>query len=284
MTTSAGGSGLYRGFSAEELERQYTPSAMVGGDLTPFVEAYTRLSAKARRELPCREDLSYGEAPEQVLDFFPAATANAPLVLFVHGGYWQELSHKQSAPMAAHVVGAGHAFATLNYTLAPTARLDQMVGEVARALDWLARHGGALGCDTSRITLVGHSAGAHLAAMQLHRDPAALGAAAGALEAVVLLSGVFDLRPIAQTGIDDVLKLTPAEVEGLSPQLLAPGSLSPVRGPVHVLAAQNDTPEFIRQSRDYAGHLGAAGIDSSFRIVAARNHFDIILDWALIAR
>src|SRR5205823_14130315 len=121
-----------------------------------YLEAYADRSAKARRQFPCSEVLRYGASAAQVFDYFPAMKKEAPLFVFVHGGYWQELSQKESALMAAQVPAAGFAFATLNYTLAPQGTIESMVGEVARALAFLQENAPDLGFDRSRITLSGH--------------------------------------------------------------------------------------------------------------------------------
>ena len=152
--------------------------------------------------------------------FFPAAQPDAPLFVFIHGGYWQDLSQKDSSPMAPQVLKAGFAFATLNYTLAPYGTVELMVDQVARALGFLQKQARDLGFDPSRITLSGHSAGAHLAAMQvtLADPPFDLHGIAH----VLLLSGIFDLDPIPLTSINDPLGLDAKRAHALSPMFLAP--------------------------------------------------------------
>ncbi|SMO78143.1 alpha/beta hydrolase [Ruegeria faecimaris] len=264
---------LYRGFTQTELEQEYSPSSMVGGDLTPYLESYAALSAQNRARMECRENLPFGETSEQVLDFFPASTANAPLHVFIHGGYWQALSQRESAMMAPTLVENGQAFATLNYTLAPEARLDQMIKECRDALLWLGSQATALGFDPAQITLSGHSAGAHLAAMMMATSADALARAGLRVREVILISGVYDLEPISLTPVNDPLQLTPVEIHDLSPILHLPAP-----GPrYHVTVAERDTPEFIRQSRDYAELLRKGGHSVSFDLQKGMQHFDIIM-------
>ncbi|NOE27894.1 alpha/beta hydrolase [Ruegeria sp. HKCCD6157] len=264
---------LYRGFSQAELEREYSPSSMIGGDLTPYLASYQTLSAQARAELPVQANLAYGDAPAQVLDFFPAKGAGAPLHVFVHGGYWQDLSQRESAMMAPALIEAEQSFATLNYTLAPDARLDQMVDECRDALLWLASQAEALGFDPTRITLSGHSAGAHLASMVMATSAGALARAGLRVRDVLLISGVYDLEPISLTSVNDPLHLTPVEVNDLSPIR----NLPPPGPRYHVSVGERDTGEFIRQSRDYAERLRKAGHSVSFALKPGMHHFDIIL-------
>lgn len=264
---------LYRGFSQEELEREYSPSSMVGGDLSPYLASYEALSAQAREHLTVRENEAYGDDPSQVLDFFPAKGAGAPLHVFVHGGYWQALSQRDSAMMAPALLEAEQSFSTLNYTLAPGARLDQMINECRDALLWLASNAGALGFDPSRITLSGHSAGAHLVTMVMATSADALARAGLRVRDVILISGIYDLEPISLTSANDPLQLTPVEIHDLSPILHLP----PPGPRYHVMVAERDTPEFIRQSRDYAELLRKGGHSVSFDLQKGVQHFDIIM-------
>ncbi|WP_298850996.1 alpha/beta hydrolase [uncultured Ruegeria sp.] len=269
----------YRGFSQAELEQEYSPSSMIGGDLTPYLAAYESLSTEARDRLSVQEHLAYGEGPAQVLDFFPAPGRGAPLHVFIHGGYWQALSQRESAMMAPSVIETEQSFATLNYTLAPMARLDQMVDECRQALLWLASQAEALGFDPSRVTLSGHSAGAHLAAMVMANSSGALARSGLRIRDVILISGVYDLEPISLTSANEPLKLSPVEIHDLSPILQVPRP-----GPRYrVTVAENDTSEFIRQSRDYAERLRKSGHAVSFDLQRGTHHFDIILHAATFA-
>lgn len=264
---------LYRGFSQAELEREYSPSSMIGGDLAPYLASYQALSAQARTKLPVQENLTYGDSQTHVLDFFPAQGAGAALHVFIHGGYWQDLSQRESAMMAPALIEAEQSFATLNYTLAPDARLDQMVNECRDALLWLASKAEALGFDPTRITLSGHSAGAHLASMVMATSAGALARAGLRVRDVLLISGVYDLEPISMTSVNDPLHLTPVEVNDLSPIR----NLPPPGPRYHVSVGERDTSEFIRQSRDYAERLRKAGHSVSFALEQGMHHFDIIM-------
>ncbi|MBO9448075.1 alpha/beta hydrolase [Ruegeria sp. R14_0] len=264
---------LYRGFSQDELEREYSPSSMIGGDLTPYLDSYAALSAQHRSQMEVIGNISYGDGTAQVLDFFPAKGTGAPLHIFIHGGYWQALSQRESAMMAPALIQAEQSFVTLNYTLAPHARIGDMIAECRDALLWLAANAPDLGFDPSRVTLSGHSAGAHLAAMVMASSADALARSGLRVRDVILISGIYDLEPISQTSVNDPLQLTPVEVHDLSPILHLPAP-----GPrYHVTVAERDTPEFIRQSRDYAEALRKGGHAVSFELQKGMQHFDVIM-------
>lgn len=264
---------LYRGFTQDELDQEYSPRSMIGGDPTPYLDSYAALSAQCRAQMEVRENLAYGDRPTQVLDYFPAQQPGAPLHVFIHGGYWQALSQREAAMMAPALITAQRSFATLNYTLAPDARIGDMVNECRDALLWLAAQAETLGFDASRISLSGHSAGAQLVSMIMAGAANDLARAGLRVRDVLLISGVYDLEPISLTPVNDPLQLTPVEVNDLSPirHLPRPGPR------YHVIVAERDTPEFIRQSRDYAELLRKAGHSVSFDLKKGMQHFDIIM-------
>jgi arylformamidase len=263
----------YRGFSSENLEKEYSPSSAVGGDISEFITQYIDQSAQARSDLKVLDNLKYGSTKTQVLDFFPCAVPGAPLHVFIHGGYWQQLSQRESAAMAGGVIEVGVNFATLNYTLAPDAHILDMVDECRMALVWLVKHAKELGFSQNEIILSGHSAGAHLAAMLLSDPDGQLANANVSISSIILISGIFDLEPIPQTSVNEPLQLSPDDVESLSPMFLHPR----ISAKTKVVVAESDTSEFKRQSADYFNHLKANGVDVDFEVVPGHHHFDIIL-------
>src|SRR3954470_24602010 len=136
-------------------EREYSPSSVIGGDYARYLERYRLESAEALRSVPVQRDLRYGDAPRALLDYYPApAAVHRPgLFVYVHGGYWQELSKDQSAFLAPAWHAAGFACAVVGYTLAPEASLPAIVSECRQALTWLHRRADVLGFDAERIVV-----------------------------------------------------------------------------------------------------------------------------------
>ncbi len=268
--------GRWREMDPAELEEAYSPSSCIGGDYSSHLVEYAERSAEARMSVPGWRELSYGPAPAQRLDLFPVAGGGpAPLLVFVHGGYWQELSKEDSAFAAPSWVAEGVAFAALGYTLAPEASLREIVGECRRALAWLHGHAPELGVDQDRIVLAGSSAGAHLAAMAAVPGwQRGVGLPEGAVAGTALFSGVYDLEPLQGTCIAEPLCLTHDDVACLSPVRadLAgfPRSL--------VCWGEVETGEFKYQSRGFAGLLDSVGTGCEALEVAGRNHFDVVMD------
>lgn len=242
-----------------DLEREYTPSSRVVGGSEPFVADYRQRSAAARDALGAGVVATPGGSVLVVSD------ASAPLLVFVHGGYWQALSASESLYLAPAAVRLGWSYAAVEYTLAPAATVDRMIAEVGDELRVL---GSML--TPARVVLAGHSAGAHLAAMSALVTPSPL-----PLDRVVLVSGVFDLRPIVHTTVNDPLGLDEQGAAALSPQLLPVTAGAPE---VVVACGDNETDAFKQQSLLYAQHVRASGGAATLVECRPRHHFDIVDD------
>ncbi|CAN7208214.1 alpha/beta hydrolase [Bradyrhizobium sp. LjRoot220] len=152
-------------------------------------------------------DIPYGDRERTKIDLYPAADRTAPCLVFLHGGYWQRNSRDVFAMLVEGVAAHGWSVAIPGYSLAPDASLTRIVAEVPQSLDWLAQNGAAYGI-SGPLILSGWSAGAQLVAMVLDHPHVAAGLA---------ISGVYDLAPIRDTGLNNALKLTDREVAALSP-------------------------------------------------------------------
>ena len=249
-------------------EREYSPSSAIGGDYAPYIDQYRTLSAQAHAALSVMRDLRYGDAARATLDFFPApAAATAPgLLVYIHGGYWQELSKDESAFLAPGWHAAGFAHAVVGYTLAPGARLADIVAQCRAALTWLAARADPLGFDTANVVVAGSSAGAYLAAAVADRSSVPV-------RGIVPVSGVFDVAPLIGTSINEALGLDATAAAALD--LLAPERRY---CPAVVAWGEVETAEFKRQSRAFAARLGQDGTPCTRLEVPRRNHFDVIVE------
>ena len=256
---------VYRGLSQEELDREYSPSSRVQS-IDPFLQAWEQRSTAARAALEPLCDLRYAAGERRTLDFFPSAMPASPLLLFIHGGYWRELTKDESSFLAPSFVNAGAAFAALDYPLAPTVSLPEIVDACENALLWLTRRAEEFGFDNSRIVVVGMSAGAHLAAML------ATGSHAELISATVAISGVYDLEPIRLSYVNEPLGLDERAAALYSPIRRVRFGLAPLI----VGYGDNETDELKRQSREMAVAWEALGNACHSIEVAGRHHFDVI--------
>jgi arylformamidase len=258
----------YSSFSRAELDREYSPSSLAA-DAAGELARWARLSEEARAGLPWTE-IRYGPGPDDRLDFFPAATAGRPLVIFVHGGYWIELSKRESAFLAPGFLAADVAYAALGYPLAPSATLDDIVETCERAVMHLLQRSTGLGFDGGKVHLLGHSAGAHLSAM------VATGRLADLMAGLITVSGVYDLEPIRLSYVNGPLGLDARTAMRNSPLYRVRPSLAPLV----IGYAERDTAEFRRQSESLRARWASAGNSVVSADVPARDHFSIIYDCA----
>ncbi len=253
-------------------EREYNARAAIPEHPRIFAR-WAEQGAMARRLRACLIDLPYGETPAERLDYFPTRQDAAPLLIFIHGGYWRSLDKSDFAWLAPPFVQHGVALALLNYGLAPQTTIEDMVRQQLRALAWLHRNGDRLGFDPERIVVAGHSAGAHLAVMMM----AALWPAYKAdlprslVKGGLALSGIYDLAPLVQAPFVNVdLKLDARRAHTLSPAFLPPATTAPLITAVGGL----ESSEFHRQT----ALIGRAWKDVLVRSVPmpGTNHLTVV--------
>ncbi|NWH22580.1 KFA formamidase, partial [Grus americana] len=214
----------------------------------------------------------YGDGEREKLDvYFPTDPSGTfPVLVYIHGGYWQCLSKDESGFAAPPLVSRGVGVVAVGYDTAPEGHMDAMVLQVRRSLAFLAQqYPGIRG-----IYLCGHSAGAHLAAMVLSTDWTEYGVVPD-IKGAVLVSGVYDLEPILHTYVNDALNMS-REVARRNSPMLCVSPAAPAACEVLVAMAQHDSPEFRRQSQEYGQALRAAGWSVSLLDLAGVDHFDII--------
>ena len=226
--------------------RQYDARAAIPDHPYIFTR-WTKDSAHVRRTNAALLDLSYGEASGERLDFFPASKSDAPLLVFIHGGWWRSLDKSDLSFIVQPYVRAGFNVALTNYTLVPQASIADIVRQQLRALAWLYRHAETYDFDRKRIVVAGHSAGAHLTAMMLAAVWPAFGSdlPPDLVKAGILLSGIYDLEPVLHAEFVNVdLKLTANDVAILSPFNMPPAHAAPFITAVGGL----ESDEFQRQT------------------------------------
>jgi len=269
---------VYRNFDQATLERQYSPSSCIDDIkvfITQYIEQSRAASEFAQQQQSLMADLSYGEHTDQLLDLYLPLTINdnnRKLQVYIHGGYWQELTKAESSFAATNFQKQGCHFAVIDYALAPNATLSEIVAQVRQAINWLFKNAERLGYDSDQIYLSGSSAGAHLAMMAL-QDSTSQGCSR--VQGVCAVSGIYDLLPLVDTYVNDAIKMDIAEAQQNSPI----GLPLPMQS-VIMAYGQHETSEFKRQSAMMAEKIVRNGNEISCQQIADRNHFDVILDLA----
>jgi arylformamidase len=253
---------IYRGMDRAALDAAYDNTGAVA-DVQDYRERWLKVSAALRAAPPSRCDLRYGTRPRATLDYFPGGRTNAPLFVFIHGGYWQRNEKERFSFTALGPLAHGINVAVPGYTLAPEARLTDIVAEIRAALSFLVERSGELGFDPQKIFIGGWSAGGHLTAA-VAGHPAVRGG--------IPISGIFDLEPIALGVLNDKVQLSADEIARLSPLRNIP-SRSP---PLMLFVGGNELPELKRQSEEYAAACRARGLPVSLDTLPGHHHFSIL--------
>jgi len=260
-------------FDGEWLDRMYNNRALVP-DYGDYFKRWSAASAEAMRSQVCMTDIRYGGQANEHLDVFPAGESNAPVLVFIHGGYWRSLDKRDVSFIAPAFTRAGACVVIPNSALAPAVTIPQIALQMVHALAWtwrnVARHGG----DPGRITVVGHSAGGHLAAMlqsclwTVHDSalPADL------VKSAFSISGLYDLAPIMHTPfLKSDLRLTSEQVRQVSPALLP----APAQGRLYTVAGGDESPEFLRQNEMIRAAWGAEKVPVC-EALPGLNHFSVL--------
>ncbi|MFZ5462216.1 MAG: alpha/beta hydrolase [Pseudomonadota bacterium] len=232
--------------SPARLDAQYNARAAIADHQQIFARWRSR-SERARNTLRCELDFYYGSSPAETLDVFHADAPGAPLLIFIHGGYWRSLDKSDFSFLAPALVDAGVSLAVVNYGLLPAVPLEEIVQQMLRACAWCWRNAQSIGVEPGRIYVSGHSAGGHLTAMMLAAEWSiyAPGLPADLVRGGLAISGIYDLAPLARAPfIREDLRLDEAAAARLSPV-----SYMPRRNvPLYTCVGGDESDEFHRQN------------------------------------
>ena len=257
--------------SLDWLERQYWADVLAVRPDTK-IDQQIADSRRFRDAHAATIDLCYGHDERQRLDLFaPEGEGPWPLLVFIHGGYWQLGSKDAWSFLAPGWIQKGVAFVTLGYRLVPAVTLEDIVADVRAALDYLAENAPALKLDVSRVLVSGVSAGAHLAAMAVTEEDSA--ASQLSPVAAVLLSGVYDPGPLAGTTPGDALK----DLKSFNLSCISPLGRPPPADCCCLIAwGADETAVFHSQSRLLAAHWANWGVTAATISLPDTNHFTVV--------
>jgi arylformamidase len=289
-TVLAAGATLASGVALAQVQRQKGPRVWLDMDQQELDDAYDQIkyaanlpqivkrygtsSEQMRARTGAPKRLSYGASPIEGMDLYPARNTNAPVQVFIHGGAWRGGLAKDygfPAEMFNHA-GAHYIALDFNNVIETKGELAPMARQVRNAVAWISKNAANFGGDASRIFLSGHSSGGHLAGVVLTTDwQRDFGLPGDVLKGGVLCSGLYDLKPVRLSARSNYVTFTDEVEEALSSQR----HLANITCPLVVAYGSLETPEFQRQSRDFAAAVKAAGKSVELLVGEGYNHFEM---------
>ena len=259
-------------FDPDWLNAQYDNRALVP-EHPRHLAQWAEASALSRAQSDCRLDLRYGDEAADTLDVFLPPRPGAPVLVFVHGGYWRALDKSDFSFVAPAYVQAGAMVVVPNYALCPAVGIEHITLQLVRALRWVWHNAAQYGGDAQRIVVAGNSAGGHLAAMLLgcrwkQVDPALPAQLVGG---ALSISGLFDLEPLRHTPfLQADLRLTPAAVQRLSPAFFPRP-----KGKLYAAVGAAESDEFLRQNQLIRDVWGPTAVPVC-ETLPGKNHFSVL--------
>jgi arylformamidase len=264
---------LYRDFDSQaQIDAQYNPSLGLDPSDQPMLPFAAR-AAHTRTSLRCELDVPYGPTLEETLDIVPAEVPNAPVFVFIHGGYWRALSSKDFSGVALGLHPLGITTVVINYALCPFVSIDEITRQTRAATAWVLRNIARYGGDPSRVAIGGHSAGGQLTAMCLQTEwKRDYGLPQNPLAGAIAFSGLYDLEPLRYSYLQPMIQLDDGIIVRNSPANM----VRPCSTPLWITWGGNESTEFARQSQIYHSAWQAAGNASILQEQPGANHFTVI--------
>ena len=260
---------IYGNYNQEELDLEYDMRRRC----PHFAETFASMEIHNKRVVSnyeCLLDVSFGKSTGEKLDIWPGR-GGAPILLFIHGGYWKAFDKDMFRFMAERFIEVGVCVVLNNYDLCAKVTMDEITRQNREALSWIYKNASRFGGDQGRIHVTGHSAGGHLTGMLMATNWEDYGLPFDVVNGAVPLSGLFDLEPLRVSYLNDDLHMNKDESRRNSPLLNIPKWMPPTV----VAVGGGETNEFRRQSRIYTDECRKNGFDVSYLEVGNHDHVNV---------
>jgi len=266
------GPAVWMGLDQIELDAAYDQSEYAPL-LGQIIKRYASSSAATRARLGEPQRVAYGPTEPEKLDIYRAKQSNAPIYVFIHGGAWLGGAAASYAFPAEMFVHAGAHYIALDFVSVKQAGgdLGPMADQVRRAIAWVYKNAGEFGGDRQKLYVGGHSSGGHLCGVAAITDWTTLGLPAAPVRGWHCMSGMFDMKPVRLSKRSSYIKFTDAMEDAMS----AEHQIDKINAPMVLVTGGNETPEFQRQSRDFAAKLKTAGKPVEHVSAPDHNHFEM---------
>lgn len=264
---------IYKNYDQAALDSQYNNRARVP-EFEQMLRGWERDSEAWRRQVHFHADIAYGAHPREILDIFPASQPNAPVQVFIHGGYWRSLDKGLFHFIAGRFAQPHNiTYVALNYPLTPQVTMDELVASCRRAIVWLYQNITLYNGNPDQICLSGHSAGGHLVAMLMATPWPEIAAdlPVNLVKGGCAVSGLFNLIPVQLCYVNEDLKLDEVMARRNSPVFLTPSAKSPLI----VAVGGAESEEYLAQSQDVV-KAWSLQIPITHMVVPQANHFSIL--------
>ena len=271
-TTRAKGPLVWLDMDQKQLDDAYDQTVYAPNQ--PLLAARRKAASESVLKRFPPQRVAYGSTEIEKLDIYKTARANAPIEIFVHGGAWRNGTARDFAFPAEMFTNAGAHFVVLDFVQVQDAgrSLLPMIEQIRRGVAWVYKNAASFGGDPDRIFIAGHSSGAHLAGVTLVTDWAKdYGLPADMIKGGLLVSGMYDLKPVRLSKRSEYVNFTDEIEDKLSTQR----HLDRLNAPIVVAYGTQETPEFQRQGREFAAAVKAAGKPVELIIGEALNHFEM---------
>ena len=258
---------------AAALDKLYNNRLLVP-ECMDILQRWTQDSTAVRQSADCNLNVAYGVTESEKVDIFPAAAEHAPVLIFIHGGYWRSLDKADQSFLAPAFTEQGSCVVIPNYSLCPAVTVSDIVLQLVKAVAWVYKNIDKYGGDPERITVAGHSAGGHLVAMLLsclwQKVDATL--PKDVVKNALSISGLFELdTPMHSPYLQDSLHLTPAEVKRISPAWMP----APKQGQLYSVVGGDESTEFLRHNQLIQDAWGKQAVPVSEQLPGL-NHFTVL--------
>ena len=272
--SSAKGPIVWLDMDQEELDKAYS-QFLHAPNIQQVIARWGTNSALARERLGDPLRFAYGSKPIESLDVYPTTQADAPVHIFIHGGAWQQGTAESYGFPAELFVNAGVHYVVPDFSWVQDVgdSLYPLAAQLRQAVAWVYRNAKEFGGNADRIYLSGHSSGGHLAGVLLTTDwQKQAGLPADIIKGGLCCSGMFDLEPVRLSVRGNYIRFTDEMEDAFSPIR----HLDHLHAPVIVAYGSYETPEFIRQSQEFAKAIADAGKRVQLIVAENYNHFEVI--------